>query len=145
MLAALNKKPIEFNQNLANLRTNDKAAETKLLTLLKEIKDTSGPLLQARHWKLALEKTSKAALTHWKSVIAEAKKELAHKFEQDRHYAYWLPCGINRQFFELLDGRIPVPNPGVEDQVFVSVYRIGQKRPVTIYKLISEKNRAKNH
>lgn len=85
------------------MRTNDKAAEAKLLTLLKEIKDTSGPLLQARH------------------------------------YAYWLPCGINRQFFELLDGRTPVPNSWVEDQVSVRAYRIRQKRPVTIYKLISEK------
>ena len=30
------------------------------------------------HNKLALEETSKMAMTHWKSVIAEAKKNLAH-------------------------------------------------------------------
>ena len=69
------------------------------------------------HKKLALEETSKMAMTHWKSVIAEAKKNLAHTLkrfnDQDRHYACWLLCGINRQFFELLDGRIPVPNPEV--------------------------------
>ncbi|MFR8254536.1 MAG: hypothetical protein ACLVAP_14270 [Parasutterella sp.] len=37
-----------------------------------------------------------------KSVIAEAKKNLAHTLkrfnDQDRHYACWLLCGINRQF-----------------------------------------------
>ncbi|MFR8254386.1 MAG: hypothetical protein ACLVAP_12245 [Parasutterella sp.] len=35
--------------------------------MLREIKETSGPHLQARHWKLALEETSKMAMTHWKS------------------------------------------------------------------------------
>ena len=60
-------------------------------------------------------------------------------YKQDRHYAYWLPCGITRQFFELLDGRIRVPNPGAENQVSVRAYRIGQKCPVTIDKLISDK------
>lgn len=77
------------------------------------------------HKKLALEETSKMAMTHWKSVIAEAKKNLAHTLkrfnDQDRHYACWLLCGINRQFFELLDGRIPVPNPEVSfDRTIVS-------------------------
>ena len=76
LVAALNKKPIEFNQSLADLRTNGKAAEANLLTLLRELKETSGPHLQARHWKLTLEETSKMAMTHWKSVIAESKKEL---------------------------------------------------------------------
>ena len=117
LVAALGKKPVEFNHKLADLRTNGKAAEASLLTLLREIKETSGPHLQARHWKLALEETSKMAMMHWKSVIAEAKKNLAHTLkrfnDQDRHYACWLLCGINRQFFELLDGRIPVPNPEV--------------------------------
>ena len=132
LVAALNKKPIEFNQSLADLRTNGKAAEESLLTLLREIKDTSGPRLQARHWKLALEETSKMALTHWKSVIAEAKKELAHTLmrfnDQDRHYAYWLLCGINRQFFELLDGEVPVPNPDVS---FDRNYCLGYDRPLS--------------
>ena len=77
------------------------------------------------HKKLALEETSKMAMTHWKSVIAEAKKNLAHTLkrfnDQDRHYACWLLCGINRQFFELLDGRIPVPNPEVS---FLSLIHI---------------------
>ncbi|MFR8254730.1 MAG: hypothetical protein ACLVAP_14040 [Parasutterella sp.] len=75
LVAALGKKPVEFNHKLADLRTNGKAAEASLLTLLREIKEASGPHLQARHWKLALEETSKMAMTHWKSVIAEAKKE----------------------------------------------------------------------
>ena len=97
LVAALSKKPVEFNQRLADLRTNGKAAEANLLTLLRELKETSGPHLQVRHWKLALEETSKMALTHWKSVIAEAKKKLAHTLkhfnDQDRHYACWLLCG----------------------------------------------------
>ncbi|WP_419548724.1 hypothetical protein, partial [Parasutterella sp.] len=46
----LGKKPVEFNHKLADLRTNGKAAEASLLTLLREIKETSGPHLQARHW-----------------------------------------------------------------------------------------------
>ena len=114
LVSTLSKKSGEFVQKLADLRANGKAAEANLLVLLRELKETSGPHLQARHWKLALEETSKMALTHWKSVIAEAKKELAHKLkrfnDQDRHYAYWLLYGINRQFFELLDGKVPIPN-----------------------------------
>ena len=31
---------------------------------------------------LALEETSKMALTHWKSVIAEAKRKLAHTLKR---------------------------------------------------------------
>ena len=50
LVAALGKKPVEFNHKLADLRTNGKAAEASLLTLLREIKETSGPHLQARHW-----------------------------------------------------------------------------------------------
>ena len=138
LVAALSKKAVEFNQELSDLRTNGKAIEANLLTLLREIKDTSGPHLQARHWKLALEETSKMALTHWKSVIAEAKKKLAHTLkrfhDQDRHYAYWLLCGINRQFFELLDGRIPVPNPEVS---FDRNYCLGYERPLSLKKLRS--------
>ncbi len=114
LVGALSKKSVEFNQKLADLRTNGKTGEAALLALLRELKETSGPHLQARHWKLALEETSQMALTHWKSVIAESKKELAHTLkrfhDQDRRYAYWLLCGINRQFFELLDGRIPLPD-----------------------------------
>ena len=133
LVAALNKKPIEFNQSLADLRTNGKAAEANLLTLLRELKETSGPHLQARHWKLALEETSKMAMTHWKSVIAESKKELADTLkcfhDQDRHYVYWLLCGINRQFFELLDGRVPVPNPEVS---FDRNYCLSYERPLSL-------------
>ena len=81
-MAALSKKPVEFNQRLADLRTNGKAAEVSLLTLLRELKETPGPHLQACHWKLALEETSKMALTHWKSVIAEAKRKLAHTLKR---------------------------------------------------------------
>ena len=66
----------------ADLKTNGKAAEASLLTLLRELKETPGPHLQARHWKLALEETSKMALTHWKSVIAEAKRKLAHTLKR---------------------------------------------------------------
>jgi len=44
LVAALGKKPVEFNHKLAE------AAEASLLTLLREIKETSGPHLQARHW-----------------------------------------------------------------------------------------------
>lgn len=132
LVAAVNKKPIEFNQSLADLRTNGKTAEATLLTLLREIKDTSGPRLQARHWKLALEETSKMALTHWKSVIAEAKKELGDTLkrfhDQDRHYAYWLLCGINRQFFELLDGKVPIPNSDVS---FDRNYCLSYDRPLS--------------
>lgn len=132
LVACLGKKPIEFNQSLADLRTNGKAAEANLLTLLREIKETSGPHLQARHWKLALEETSKMAETHWKSVIAEVKKELAHTLmrfnDQDRHYAYWLLCGINRQFFELLDGKVPVPNSDVS---FDRNYCLSYDRPLS--------------
>lgn len=102
LVTALSRTPVEFNQKLAGLRANGKTAEATLLTLLRELKETSGPHLQARHWKLALEETSKMAMTHWKSVIAESKKELADTLkrfhDQDRHYAYWLLCGINRQF-----------------------------------------------
>ena len=132
LVAALSKKPVEFNQRLADLRTNGKAAEASLLTLLRELKETPGPHLQARHWKLALEETSKMALTHWKSVIAEAKRKLAHTLkrfnDQDRHYACWLLCGVNRQFFELLDGRIPVPNPEVS---FDRNYCLSYDRPLS--------------
>ena len=116
LVTALSRAPVEFNQKLAGLRANGKTAEATLLTLLRELKETSGPHLQARHLKLALEETSKMAMTHWKSVIAESKKELADTLkrfhDQDRHYAYWLLCGINRQFFELLDGRGPGPESG---------------------------------
>ena len=76
LVAALSKKPVEFNQRLADLRTNGKAAEVSLLTLLRELKETPGPHLQARHWKLALEETSKMALTHWKSVLQKPKGSL---------------------------------------------------------------------
>ena len=73
------------------------------------------------------------AMTHWKSVIAESKKELADTLkrfhDQDRHYAYWLLCGINRQFFELLDGRIPVPNPEVS---FDRNYCLSYERPLSL-------------
>ena len=100
LVTALSRTPVEFNQKLSGLRANGKTAEATLLTLLRELKEASGLHLQARHWKLALEETSKMALTHWKSVIAEAKKELADTLkrfhDQDRHYAYWLLCGINR-------------------------------------------------
>ena len=113
-------------------RTIGKAAEASLLALLRELKEASGPHLQARHWKLALEETSKMAMTHWKSVIAEAKKKLAHTLkrfnDQDRHYACWLLCGVNRQFFELLDGRIPVPNPEVS---FDRNYCLSYDRPLS--------------
>ena len=50
LVAALSKKPVEFNQRLADLRTNGKAAEVSLLTLLRELKVTPGPHLQACHW-----------------------------------------------------------------------------------------------
>ena len=132
LVSALGKKSVEFKQNLADLRTNRKAAEANLLVLLREIKETSGPHLQARHWKLALEETSKMAETHWKSVIAEVKKGLVHTLmrfsDQDRHYAYWLLCGINRQFFELLDGKVPLPNP---DESFDRNYCLGYDRPLS--------------
>ena len=132
LVTALSRTPVEFNQKLAGLRANGKTAEATLLTLLRELKETSGPHLQARHWKLALEETSKMALTHWKSVIAEAKKKLAHTLkrfnDQDRHYACWLLCGVNRQFFELLDGRIPVPNPEVS---FDRNYCLSYDRPLS--------------
>ena len=133
LVTALSRAPVEFNQKLAGLRANGKTAEATLLTLLRELKETSGPHLQARHLKLALEETSKMALTHWKSVIAESKKELADTLkrfhDQDRHYAYWLLCGINRQFFELLDGRIPVPNPEVS---FDRNYCLSYERPLSL-------------
>lgn len=128
LVAALCKKPVEFNHKLADLRTNGNTAEASLLALLRGLKEASGPHLQARHWKLALEETSKMALTHWKSVIAEAKRKLAHTFDQDRHYACWLLCGVNRQFFELLDGRIPVPNP---DESFDRNYCLSYDRPLS--------------
>ena len=66
LVTALSRTPVEFNQKLAGLRANGKTAEATLLTLLRELKETSGPHLQARHWKLALEETSKMAMTHWK-------------------------------------------------------------------------------
>ena len=50
LVAALGKKPVEFNHKLADLRTNGKAAEASLLTLLRELKETPGPHLQACHW-----------------------------------------------------------------------------------------------
>ena len=50
LVAALSKKPVEFNQRLADLKTNGKAAEASLLTLLRELKETPGPHLQACHW-----------------------------------------------------------------------------------------------
>ena len=50
LVAALSKKPVEFNQRLADLRTNGKAAEVSLLTLLRALKETPGPHLQACHW-----------------------------------------------------------------------------------------------
>ena len=132
LVSALGKKSVEFKQNLADLRTNRKAAVAYLLVLLREIKETSGPHLQARHWKLALEETSKMAETLWKSVIAEVKKGLVHTLmrfsDQDRHYAYWLLCGINRQFFELLDGKVPLPNP---DESFDRNYCLGYDRPLS--------------
>jgi len=132
LVTALSRKSVEFNQKLAGLRANGKTAEATLLTLLRELKETSGPHLQARHLKLALEETSKMALTHWKSVIAEAKKELADTLkrfhDQDRHYAYWLLCGINRQFFELLDGKVPLPNP---DESFDRNYCLSYDRPLS--------------
>lgn len=72
------------------------------------------------------------AMTHWKSVIAESKKELADTLkrfhDQDRHYAYWLLCGINRQFFELLDGKVLVPNP---DESFDRNYCLSYDRPLS--------------
>ena len=132
LVGALSKKLGEFAQKLADLRANGKAAEANLLVLLRELRETSGPHLQARHWKLALEETSKMAMTHWKSVIAEAKKELADTLkrfhDQDRHYAYWLLCGINRQFFELLDGKVPLPNP---DESFDRNYCLSYDRPLS--------------
>ena len=132
LVTALSRKSVEFNQKLAGLRANGKTAEATLLTLLRELKETSGPHLQARHLKLALEETSKMALTHWKSVIAESKKELADTLkrfhDQDRHYAYWLLCGINRQFFELLDGKVLVPNP---DESFDRNYCLSYDRPLS--------------
>ncbi|WP_240141217.1 hypothetical protein [Parasutterella excrementihominis] len=132
MVTALSRAPVEFNQKLAGLRANGKTAEATLLTLLRELKETSGPHLQARHLKLALEETSKMAMTHWKSVIAESKKELADTLkrfhDQDRHYAYWLLCGINRQFFELLDGKVLVPNP---DESFDRNYCLSYDRPLS--------------
>ena len=132
LVGALSKKSGEFAQKLADLRANGKAAEANLLVLLRELRETSGPHLQARHWKLALEETSKMAMTHWKSVIAEAKKELADTLkrfhDQDRHYAYWLLCGINRQFFELLDGKVLVPNP---DESFDRNYCLSYDRPLS--------------
>lgn len=132
LVTALSRTPVEFNQKLAGLRANGKTAEATLLTLLRELKETSGPHLQARHWKLALEETSKMAMTHWKSVIAESKKELADTLkrfhDQDRHYAYWLLCGINRQFFELLDGKVLVPNP---DESFDRNYCLSYDRPLS--------------
>ena len=132
LVASLSKKTVEFNQRLADLRTIGKAAEASLLALLRELKEASGPHLQARHWKLALEETSKMAMTHWKSVIAESKKELADTLkrfhDQDRHYAYWLLCGINRQFFELLDGKVLVPNP---DESFDRNYCLSYDRPLS--------------
>ena len=132
LVGALSKKSGEFAQKLADLRANGKAADANLLVLLRELRETSGPHLQARHWKLALEETSKMAMTHWKSVIAEAKKELADTLkrfhDQDRHYAYWLLCGINRQFFELLDGKVPLPNP---DESFDRNYCLSYDRPLS--------------
>ncbi len=132
LVGALSKKSGEFAQKLADLRANGKAAEANLLVLLRELREASGPHLQARHWKLALEETSKMAMTHWKSVIAEAKKELADTLkrfhDQDRHYAYWLLCGINRQFFELLDGKVPLPNP---DESFDRNYCLSYDRPLS--------------
>ena len=132
LVTALSRAPVEFNQKLAGLRANGKTAEATLLTLLRELKETSGPHLQARHLKLALEETSKMAMTHWKSVIAESKKELADTLkrfhDQDRHYAYWLLCGINRQFFELLDGKVLVPNP---DESFDRNYCLSYDRPLS--------------
>ena len=132
LVGALSKKSGEFAQKLADLRANGKAAEANLLVLLRELRETSGPHLQARHWKLALEETSKMAMTHWKSVIAESKKELADTLkrfhDQDRHYAYWLLCGINRQFFELLDGKVPLPNP---DESFDRNYCLSYDRPLS--------------
>lgn len=132
LVTALSRTPVEFNQKLAGLRANGKTAEATLLTLLRELKETSGPHLQARHWKLALEETSKMAETLWKSVIAEVKKGLVHTLmrfsDQDRHYAYWLLCGINRQFFELLDGKVLVPNP---DESFDRNYCLSYDRPLS--------------
>ena len=49
LVTALSRKSVEFNQKLAGLRANGKTAEATLLTLLRELKETSGPHLQARH------------------------------------------------------------------------------------------------
>lgn len=115
LVAVLSKKPEAIEESITKLEGNERHTEAALLILLRELKDSSGPHLQGRHWKLALEEASKMAMTHWKSVCAEAKKELSHTLkrfkEQDRHYAYWLLCGVDRQLFELLDGKTPVPNP----------------------------------
>jgi len=69
-----------------------------------------------------------------KLVAALSKKPvefnhtLKHFNDQDRHYACWLLCGVNRQFFELLDGRIPVPNPEVS---FDRNYCLSYDRPLS--------------
>ena len=45
LVTALSRTPVEFNQKLAGLRANGKTAEATLLTLLRELKETSGPHL----------------------------------------------------------------------------------------------------
>ena len=75
--------------------------------------------LQARQWKTALQLASDITERYWRGVQREVQLILWRRpvwknlDDSQRHYCNWLLCAANQRFFELLDGKTPVPAPSV--------------------------------
>ena len=75
--------------------------------------------LQARQWKMALQTASDTTERHFRLLQTKTMARLRSRkvwetlSKAEQHYVNGLFCGLSDRFFDLLDGKVPAPNPAV--------------------------------
>ena len=75
--------------------------------------------LQARQWKMALQAASDITERHFRLLQTKTMTRLRSRkvwktlSKAEQHYVNGLFCGLSDRFFDLLDGKVPAPNPAV--------------------------------
>ncbi len=81
----------------------------------EKIKEKYSSILQARHWKLALDDAASCWDKYWESIFMKVRPHLFRKkfSEEERHYGFWLLSGYS-QFAKMMQGKVPIPNFAIE-------------------------------
>jgi IS605 OrfB family transposase len=112
---ALALDDLGFGNYVSQLVREKRKAEAALLNYLRTQK-TYERYLQTHHWQLALQEAAECMKTYWAAVCSAARRSLAQctmpqerSCEEERHYYNWVLNPTGKQFFYLMNGRVPDP------------------------------------